>query len=413
MGTSTARRACSALVALAVVLGGLLITSAPAQAATYQVVGQVTGPQAKLPKITMRWFTKDWTYLGQKKVSKDIYTLSLAPGTYHLQFVDDRPAYDVTKYAPADITVTVKDRKIQRNVRMQRGGAVTGTVKAGGKALSGARVVAANTYEQSYETKANSAGQFAIGGLPSGKYSVFTYDRTGTWVDKSTFAGKVKRGKGVNLAIKLKKKGGSLLVDLFHGDGRRASGKFAVTAISKKTGQWWTETARSGKVTFRGLYPGGYTLVAPGNGDWLARTGPIQGAKVRAGRADLASRFVWTQRGASISGRVVDAEDPSYGLAGAQVLLFDRSGRQLGSTTSGNGGTFRFGGQLTTQAGLRVVAQPGNSPYLGQTDHYCKFGRKTTAGFSVQTNKVTTLVPTQLPRLPESQQDDAERCASS
>lgn len=412
MGNSTARRACSALVALAVVLGGLLLVApSPADAAVrkYEVVGQITGPQAKLPKITMRWFTKDWTYLGQKKVRGDIYSLSLAPGTYHLQFVDNRPSYDVTKYAPADLTVTVKDRKIQRNVKMKRGAAVTGTVQGGGKALGGARVVAANTYEQSYETKANSAGQFAIGGLPSGKYSVFTYDRTGTWVDKSTFAGKVVRGKAVNVAIKLKKKGGSLLVDLFHGDGRRAQGKFAVTAVSKKTGQWWTETARSGKVTFRGLYPGGYTLVAPGNGDWLARTGSIQGANVRAGRADLASRFVWTQRGASITGRVVDREDPTYGLGGAQVLLFDKTGRQVGSTVATASGGFRFGGQLTTQSGLAIVALPkaDGGGWMTTRDSYCLFTRVEKGGVSVTTNRERAVGPLLLPRSTASAQPES------
>ena len=236
MGTTTARRDTAALLALAVALAGLLLAPAPAQAAptarTYEVVGQITGPQARLPKIRVRWFTKDWTYLGEKAVPGDIYTLSLAPGTYHLQFVDQRPAYDVTKYAPADLTVTLKNRKIQRNVRMQRGAAVTGTVRAGGKVAGGARVVAANTYEQSYETTANAQGQFAIGGLPSGKYSVFTYDRAGTWVGKSVFAGKVTRSRPANVAVNLRTKGGSLLVDLFRGDGTRAKGRFAVTAVT-------------------------------------------------------------------------------------------------------------------------------------------------------------------------------------
>lgn len=414
MGTTTARRATAALVALAATIGGLLLVApstaqAVPTAAKYQVVGQITGPQAKLPKITMRWFTKDWTYLGQKKVPGDIYALSLSPGTYHLQFVDDRPSYDVTKYAPADLTVTVKDRKIQRNVRMARGAAVTGTVKAGGKAAGGARVVAANTYEQSYETKANAQGQFAIGGLPSGKYSVFTYDRTQTWVDKSTFAGKVQRGKAVNVAIKLRKKGGSLLVDLFHGDGKRASGKFAVTAVSKKTGQWWTATARGGKVTFRGLYPGGYTLVAPGNGDWLARTATIQGANVQPGRADLASRFVWTKRGAQVTGRVVDAEDPTFGLAGAQVLLFDKAGSQVGSTTASSTGAFRFGGQLTTQTGLSVVALPkaDGGGWMTTRDSYCLFTRVERSGVSVTTNREKAVGSLLLPRSEASAQPES------
>lgn len=421
MGTTTARHATTALAALvaaAVTLAGLLLGApSPAQAGpsarTYEVVGQITGPQAKLPRISVRWFSKDWTYLGQKRLRGDIYSLRLAPGTYHLQFVDERPAYDVSKYAPSDLTVTLRNRKIQRNVRMQRGAAITGTVKAGGRVAGGARVVAANTYEQSYETTANAQGQFAVGGLPPGKYSVFTYDRTHTWVDRSVYAGKVARGQFKNVRIALRKKGGSLLVDLLHGDGTRATGRFSVTAVSKKTGQFWTETARGGKVTFRGLYPGGYRLVAPAHRDWLARTGSIQGANVRPGRADLASRFVWTKRGATVTGRVVDGSDPSYGLAGAQVLLFDPSGTQVASTTSGAGGTFSIGTQLTSQSGLRVVAQPGaRAPYLGENTHYCKFGQVTSAGFAVATNRTTSVGDLAVPRLPVEQQDDATRCAS-
>ena len=72
---------------------------------------------------------------------------------------------------------------------MTRGGYVTGTVRTGdGKPAKGARVVAANRAEQSFETTANGKGQFALGGLPQGKYSVFTYDQQKRWVGKSAWA---------------------------------------------------------------------------------------------------------------------------------------------------------------------------------------------------------------------------------
>lgn len=378
MGTITARRTRTVLTMLLGLLTSLVLlvgTPAPVQAAggTYEVVGQITGPQAKLPKISVRWFTNDWVYLGEKKIGNDIYSLSLSPGTYHLQFVDQRESYDVTKYAPTDLTVTVKDRKIQKNVKMQRGAAITGTVRAGGQPAGGARVVAANTSEQSYETTANKEGQFAIGGLPTGKYSVFTFDRTATWVDKSVYAGKIKRGRAKNLAIGLKKKGGSLLVDLFYDNGVRAAGKFSVTAVSKTTGQFWTANAKGGKVTFRGLYPGAYSLVVPGSGDYLAQTGPIQGAKVRAGKADLASRFVWTKRGATVSGRAVDAKT-GQPLGPVIVTLYSSSGQALATTTTNSAGQFFLTGQLTTSTNLTVQVRPGGaSTYLTTGSSSCAF----------------------------------------
>lgn len=392
MGTTTIRRTGLALALVVGLLASLLLVvgaTAPAEAAarTYEVRGQVTGPRDEVGRIKVRWFSRNWTYLGEKRVRNGIYTLSLAPGSYRLQFVDQRPSYDVTKYAPADIAVRVRDRTVQKDVRMKRGAALTGTVKVAGKAGKGARVVAANTYEQSYETKANAQGQFAIGGLPTGKYSVFTYDRRSTYVGKSTYAGKIKRGHAKNLSIRLTKKGGSLLVDLFHADGTRAGGKFAVTAVSRKTGQWWTATARGGKVTFRGLYPGRYRLVAPGNGDWLPRTGPIQGANVRAGRADLASRFVWTQRGGSITGRLVDSNDGTTPMPGVAVALYNSAGSAIGSTKTNATGGFRFGGQLTTQSGLTVVATGG----WMQAAQWCNYQNLPIGSVRVSTGQVTAL----------------------
>ena len=56
-----------------------------------------------------------------------------------------------------------------------------------GRLPRGARVVAANKEQNSFETTANAQGQYALGGLPPGSYSVFTYDKRKSWVGKSTY----------------------------------------------------------------------------------------------------------------------------------------------------------------------------------------------------------------------------------
>ena len=56
----------------------------------------------------MQWFTKDWTYLGKRKQANGVLLAEPEAGHYWIQFVDQRPAYDVTKAAPANIKVTVR-----------------------------------------------------------------------------------------------------------------------------------------------------------------------------------------------------------------------------------------------------------------------------------------------------------------
>ncbi|MFC4787083.1 MSCRAMM family protein [Nocardioides sp. MAHUQ-72] len=413
--TPSSRRALAPLVLLVALVATLLVVGSgtSASAATGTVRGQITGSQDGKVRVKMLWFTRDWHYLGQRKVRGDIYSLSLPAGTYHLQFVDQRPSYDIRKYAPTDIKVTIGSRTVQKDVRMHRGAAITGTVTAGGKRASGAKVVAANTAEQSFVTKANKQGQFAVGGLPRGSYSVFTYDRTRTWVDKSTWVPGLDLGEVDNVGIALRKRGGSLLVDLRRADGSTMRGTFFVTAVSKASGQFWTARATGGTVTFQGLYPGRYRMVAPGVGNYLPQTGAVVGGRVRAGRADLASSFTWTHPGASVSGIVVDGEDTSYPLEGAQVMLFDARGTKLGTTTTNSLGQFWFGGQLTSQAGMKVVAQPGPySPYLGKGTHYCKYGSATSSAFAVITGQESDAGAVALPHLPADEQD-GEQCYPS
>lgn len=406
MGTPSARRRASALAIVVGLLAALLAAlgpAAPAQAANGTVRGQVINPQGGKVNLKMLWFSKDWRYLGERRVTSDIYSLSLPPGTYHLQFVDQRPAYDVTKYAPADVTVRLgSGQRVQKDVRLRRGAAITGTVRAGGRAAAGARVVAANTFEQSYETKANSKGQFAIGGLPSSSYSVWGYDRQAQFVGPSVYLRGLKRGKVANTKVVLGKRGGSLLVDLQKPDGSRMGGSFFVTVSSKRTGQFWTAKAKRGTVTFQGLHPGKYVMDAPGVGIWLARRGNVSGAFVKAGRADLASTFRWTKRGAWVTGTVVDESEPDVVLPGAQVMLFDRSGTKVATTTTDGAGRFTLSGAILTQRGMTVVASAGPyTDFLGPDDAgKCRFGRTEVGGVSVVTSEQTDVGDVLLPRKP-------------
>ena len=412
---STPRRSrASALLAVltAVALLATLLVAplAPAQAAsaTARVRGAVVqaggGPA---PKVKMLWFTSDWTYLGARMVKGGGYSLLLQPGRYFLQFVDQRPSYDVTKNRPSTVSVRVAaGRTTVKNVKMFRGASIGGAVKTGGSPAGGARVVAANTDEQSFETTADSQGRFALGGLPPGNYSIFTYDRKKMWVGKSTYLPRVKGSAFRSVNISLTRRAGSLLVDLYTRD-KPYSGTAFVTAVSGSTGQFWTAKAVRGSVTFRGLVPGRYRIKVPGLGNYLPATVAVK-SEVRSSRVAFGSVRL-TKRGGWITGRAVDKNDPSQGLEDAVVRLLDADGAEVASTVAGNDGAFVLDGQLTTQTGMTVVAGPGPfTPYLGQGTSYCKYGRGRATGVAVRTGERTALGALALPHLADSEQDGVQ-----
>jgi hypothetical protein len=394
----------AAVVAVLTLLGSLLLVVAPvggAEAASDKgiVTGVVKFPQKDHPKVQMLWFDKNWTYLGTKAAGGGSYAVNLDPGTYHLQFVDQRPAYDITKYAPTDVKVTVRDgAPTIHNVTMTRGGYVTGTIRTGdGKPAKDARVVAANRAEQSFESTANSAGQFAIGGLPQGKYSVFTWDKKKQWVSKSAWAGAVKPRTGQNIAIKLKKRAGALRVLLYTPNGS-LGGKTSVTVTSKATGQWWTAKATGGSVVFQGLYPGKYTLKFDGLGSWLPRTGTVAAAEVRSGQTDI-GKFKISKRGGWVTGRIVDGTQPASPLGppyvngpGATIALYNVAGTKVATTTSRADGTFTLTGPLTTQSNLTVVVDPPSAGggYMNGAAR-CLFDSSSFSGYSLTTGRESAI----------------------
>lgn len=277
-----------AVVVVMAVLAVLTVV-APAQAAVGRVRGTIVGARGEgAPELVVAWFTEDWQYVDARRVSGGGYSLLLEPGTYHLQFTDRRPTYDVDRYAPADVTVTVTEGATAvADVRLHRGAAIGGTVLAHGKVAPGARVVAANQDRNSFETTADKTGAFALGGLPPGNYSVFTYDKARAWVGVSTYVRKLKGGVFRPVRIDLDQRAGELVVDLYAG-GQPYPGTAYVTAVSRKSGQFWTEKVSYGTVTFRGLYRGGYDLVVPDAGGYQGGTLPVSGV-VKGGRTAFGS----------------------------------------------------------------------------------------------------------------------------
>lgn len=404
------------LLALAVVvLTTVAGLGAPAQAANDEglVNGSITCPHlAKCPGIKVQWFDKSWHYLGAKSANGGGYSLTLAPGTYHLQFVDKRPAYDTSKFAPTDVQVTVRANDLtKKNVTMRRGASITGTVKGGnGKPLKNAHVVAARTDGVSFATDANGKGQFAVGGLPEGKYSIFTFDRSKTWVDKSTWANKLTPGQSKNFAIKLRKRAGNLTVYLFQPNGLLKQ-KTTLTVTSNKTGQWWSATSGNGTFVFHGLYPGGYTAQFDGAGVWFAKTGAVQKASVQSGKMEFGS-FHLTKRGGWITGAVLDGGGTSgptnFAMAGVQVGLYDVDGNKIASAVTDADGNFSLTGQLATQDGLTIAVDPspngGGWMKAAPPDNWCLFDGGETSGYSITQGEETFVDSVYLPRSTDSAQ---------
>ncbi len=336
------RVALTLVVALLVTLVSTAGTTAQARAVKQRVYGAINCPKvAKCPNIKMLWFDRNWQYLGTQRANGGGYSLRLPAGSYHLQFVDQRPSWDTSKYAPTDIAVRVRSHTVSKSVAMKPGAAITGVARAGGKPLRGARVVAANKSEQSFTTTANKKGQFAVGGLPAGKYCLFTYDKARKYVDKCTWAGGVNFGQVKDQPVTLAKKAGNLTVFLDVQGGGNAPAS-TVTVTSRTTGQWWTAKARRGKAVLRGLYPGRYTIKYDGAGVWFTQSGAVHSGKVRPARMAFGD-FTLTERGGWITGSLVDASAPTYALQpqgtqpGALVMLFAQDGTEARADHLGRG----------------------------------------------------------------------------
>ncbi|WP_232677673.1 collagen binding domain-containing protein [Nocardioides sp. R-C-SC26] len=389
----------AAIVAFAAAIAAALLVIVPTSPASAVERGTVRGAIYQngdlVGRVKMLWFDRNWTFIGSRMVRGGVYGLTLPVGTYHLQFVDQKPAYDVTKAAPADVTVTIRRGTVQKDVRLTRGAAIGGTVRAGGKIAGGATVIAANTSEQSYTTKANSQGQYAIGGLPPGRYSIFTYDRTKQWVDKSIYLSTVKAKPFRRVNVNLRKRAGTLSIDLLTASDRYKA-RATVTVVSRKTGQFWTARAAGGRVTIRGLYAGGYDIQLPGWDVWLGGRVRVN-ATVKPGKVAFGSATL-RQRGGWITGTVLDAFAPAYVLPGARVRLYDERGGLRDTAVAGRGGRFMLDGALTTGS-YTVVIDAGemSGGYLGTEPRRCLYTQVKVSNVRLTTGRGTEIGAAYLP----------------
>jgi hypothetical protein len=385
---SPARALLALVVVLVTALAGL---GAPAHATggKQRVYGGINCPRLpRCPNMKVMWFDQDWSWKGTARANGGGYSLRLAPGRYHLQFIDQRPAYDTSKYAPTDITVTVGRHAVSKSVTMKPGAAITGVARAGGKPLRNARIVAANKSEQSFATTADKKGRFAVGGLPAGKYCLFTYDKAKKYVGKCTWAGGVDYGQVKDKPVTLSTRAGNLTVFVDTRNGGNAP-KSSVTVTSRASGQWWTTTVRSGKAVFRGLYPGRYTIKYDGGGIWLAASGAVRNGRVKSEKMAFGD-FTVPKRGAWVSGTVVDSSQPGRALAGATVQLWSSDGTKLGEGISDDSGVFQVSGAIYTQSGVTIVVQPNQySDYLGEEPYRCQYVRTEYPGYAVTENEET------------------------
>lgn len=376
------------------------VVQAAAAPAKGKIVGAIyAGGQLWNAPVKVTIFDLNWRQIGYTTV-RSTYQISLTPGSYRVQITDTRPMYDTTRFRPFDIAQQVKSNQtVQRDAVMSRGASITGTAYANYQVAPRARVVAANQYGTSFETVANDKGQFAIGGLPNANYSIFTWDARRQWADNSLYLANRKAGQNTNITINLRRRAGSMSIDL-RGGSTPLAGSGWVTATNRTTGQWYTAQARNGSVSFSGLMPGPYDLTVPDMGGWLGRTGPVPGGRHVPSGGVLFGAFQLLDRGASVTGTVVDSRTQSRVLPGVAVRLYDQYGTQVGSTTSAKNGTFRFDTSLRTSSGVKVVADAdavgGWIKWGTGGDDQCQYRSTTTAPFGVTQGVTSNVGPVAL-----------------
>jgi hypothetical protein len=347
----------AALLSVLVTVGALVGVSAPAEAAGAQVYGRVTDASTGSPVSTVKvlLFDANWSFIRRVKVKGNgIYQLvTPGPGSYHLQFVDGRPAYNTKAYAARlDVRVRVGSRPVQKNVRMKRGGAIGGVVKVNGKRAANAHLRAVSNGGQVIEVDANKKGEYALGGLAKGDYRVFAYDARNRRVGKSKLIRSVKLRTFRQASFNLRTKPGAIRGFLTLG-GTRARGITYVTAVNKKTGEYWVKKVAAGNISLRGLTPGPYRLQVPDTGGYFG--GSFNIGSVRAGGKRNVTIDLGT-RGGTFTGQAVDKN--GVGIPNISVRMSDAQGRTLAERPTNQDGTFVIGGTARQQGGVTVTVFP-------------------------------------------------------
>lgn len=209
----------------------------------------------------------------------------VAPGSYQLVVNDQTPRWESTCFANTRAAITVDPwQTAARHVIVHRAGVITGRITRGPQRepASRAKIVASDESGLSAEVRANGRGEFALCGLDRGKARVWAYDGGRRWVGPFKDV-TLKRARFTNIKISLRKPAGAM-VGFIHVDGQLRRRPIWVTAINRRTGQWWVVAVRRGELSLRGLAPGRYRLVLPAVGSYPGGSVNLRG-KVTAGRS--------------------------------------------------------------------------------------------------------------------------------
>lgn len=243
---------------------------------TGRAVGRVVDAKGVgIGRAKVAVFDREWRWLREVTARPTgRFTLTLPPGLYRLQSSDSRPAWRTDRRAPADATVEIRDKRDSiLTMTLRRGAHVTGTVTQTRRDRPAARALVRATDEvgRNFDVRTDGRGQFALGGLPRGTYRLWGYDRGRRWVGRTVKVGWLDRGDGRHVRVRMRTKAGGVNGYVMEGP-RIARATTWVTAISRRTGQWWVVKARSGDLALRGLAPGRYTFVVTGTQEWQGRT---------------------------------------------------------------------------------------------------------------------------------------------
>jgi hypothetical protein len=393
---SAHRRITASILSLLLVMGALVASHSSASAASNaKIRGYVTDSSGRAAKtMSVRLFQSDandknWRYLRQVKVrSSGAYEIRTdGPGRYHLQLVDTRPTWDLNSYARVpNVNVNVKNRAVFKNVRVRVGGGIGGKVrvkvgsryKAGSKAL----IRAISTDGQVYESRADSNGNYAVGGLTKGSYRVFAYDSKNRKVGKSKYVRGVKLRGYKKASFKLTKAPSAYRGFITVGNGNSlARGSVTVTLINKSTGEYWIKRVRRGALSVTGLTAGSYRLVVPDTSGHFGRTFNLP--RVRTGKTRSVSVNLPTAAGL-IKGTAVDAVTRK-GIPNISVRLKDANGKTQQEVTANNKGQFTLGGWIRPSTGWTVTIFAYDK--IGE-HHYIS---RTFTGLAIRNNTVVNL----------------------
>ncbi len=292
--------------------------------------------------------------LVSRQRSRDLtYSLTLAPGRYHIDVEDDRPLGDVRRHTATRTSVTVAPgTTTPQPLRLDPATTVSGFVEIQGWPARYARVQLRHEDDEVVDVRADGHGGFVAAGLRPGAVTVTAHDARRTWAGRPVSVGADR----LPAVVRLDTPTAGLVIGVQHPDGEAVAPVVPVAAVvvNVDTHQRYLAEVRHGLCAVTGIAPGRYRIELEPSLGSLGGTFDIGSAR----SGPLRYVGVVVERGATITGRVVGSRSGRGELA-AVVTLLDRDGSELERTRTDRVGRFLLGHGLDSSAELTVVVSTG------------------------------------------------------